>query len=57
MLNYLIAMADVGGDLRAAGAQPQRDLGLAGLVNLGLVGFFAVGAYASALPPGAARRS
>ena len=35
--------------LRAAGARPQLIWGMAGMVNLGLVGFFAFGAYVSAL--------
>src|SRR5258706_14967887 len=49
MENYLIAMA-VSGCLYALMALGvNMTWGLAGMVNLGLIGFFAVGAYISAL--------
>ena len=49
MENYLIAMAVSAGIYALMALGVNVIWGLAGMVNLGLVGFFAVGAYASAL--------
>ncbi|HJU23064.1 MAG TPA: branched-chain amino acid ABC transporter permease, partial [Casimicrobiaceae bacterium] len=49
MENYLIAMAVSGGIYALMALGVNVIWGFAGMVNLGLVGFFAVGAYASAL--------
>lgn len=49
MENYLIAMAVSGGIYALMALGVNVMWGFAGMVNLGLVGFFAVGAYASAL--------
>ncbi len=49
MENYLIAMAVSGGIYALMALGVNVIWGFAGMVNLGLVGFFAVGAYVSAL--------
>ena len=49
MENYLIAMAVSAGIYALMALGVNVIWGLAGMVNLGLVGFFAVGAYVSAL--------
>ena len=49
MENYLIAMAVSGGIYALMALGVNVMWGFAGMVNLGLVGFFAVGAYVSAL--------
>ena len=49
MENYVIAMAVSGGIYALMALGVNVMWGFAGMVNLGLVGFFAVGAYASAL--------
>lgn len=49
MENYLIAMAVSAGIYALMALGVNVIWGMAGMVNLGLVGFFAVGAYASAL--------
>lgn len=49
MSNYLIAMAVTGGLYALMAIGVNLTWGLAGMVNLGLIGFFAVGAYTSAL--------
>ena len=49
MENYLLAMAVFAGCYALMALGLHLIFGLAGMVNLGLVGFFAVGAYASAL--------
>ena len=49
MTNYLIAMAVTGGLYALMVIGVNLTWGLAGMVNLGLIGFFAVGAYTSAL--------
>jgi len=49
MVNYLIAMATFAGIYGLLALSLNLIWGLAGMVNLGLAGFFAVGAYASAL--------
>ena len=49
MENYLLAMAVFAGCYALMALGLNLIFGLAGMVNLGLVGFFAVGAYASAL--------
>ncbi|MEJ0068403.1 MAG: branched-chain amino acid ABC transporter permease [Pseudomonadota bacterium] len=49
MLNYLIAMATFAGIYGLLALSLNLAWGLAGMINLGLAGFFAVGAYASAL--------
>ncbi|HEX3952077.1 MAG TPA: branched-chain amino acid ABC transporter permease [Stellaceae bacterium] len=49
MVNYLTAMAVIGGLYALMALGVNLTWGIAGMVNLGLIGFFAVGAYASAL--------
>jgi branched-chain amino acid transport system permease protein len=49
MLNYLLAMATFAGIYGLLALSLNVIWGLTGMVNLGLAGFFAVGAYASAL--------
>lgn len=49
MENYLIAMATLAGIYGLLALSLNLIWGLTGMVNLGLAGFFAVGAYASAL--------
>ncbi len=49
MENYLVAMAVFAGFYALMALGLNVIFGLAGMVNLGLVGFFAIGAYASAL--------
>ena len=49
MINYLVAMAVSAGIYALMALGLNVIWGMAGLVNLGLVGFFAVGAYVSAL--------
>jgi branched-chain amino acid transport system permease protein len=49
MENYLIAMAVTGGIYALMALGLNVIWGFAGMVNLGLIGFFAVGAYATAL--------
>lgn len=49
MANYLPAMAAFAGFYALMALGLNMIFGLAGMVNLGLVGFFAIGAYASAL--------
>jgi branched-chain amino acid transport system permease protein len=49
MVNYLIAMATFASIYGLLALSLNLIWGLAGMVNLGLAGFFAVGAYASAL--------
>lgn len=49
MLNYLLFIATVGGIYGLLALSLNLIWGGAGMVNLGLAGFFAVGAYASAL--------
>ncbi len=49
MTNYLVAMAVTGGLYALMALGVNLTWGLAGMVNLGLIGFFAVGAYTSAL--------
>ena len=49
MANYLIAMTVTGGLYTLMALGVNLTWGLAGMVNLGLIGFFAVGAYTSAL--------
>ena len=49
MENYLLAMAVFAGFYALMALGLNVIFGLAGMVNLGLVGFFAIGAYASAL--------
>jgi branched-chain amino acid transport system permease protein len=49
MENYLLAMAVFAGFYALMALGLNVIFGLAGMINLGLVGFFAVGAYASAL--------
>jgi branched-chain amino acid transport system permease protein len=49
MENYLIAMAVSAGIYALTSLGMNVVWGMAGMINLGLVGFFAVGAYASAL--------
>lgn len=49
MENYLLAMAVFAGLYALMALGLNVIWGLAGMVNLGLAGFFAVGAYASAL--------
>jgi len=49
MVNYLIAMAVSAGIYALMALGVNVIWGFAGMVNLGLVGFFAVGAYVSAL--------
>src|SRR5258706_210668 len=49
MENYLIAMAVTGCLYALMSLGVNMTWGLAGMVNLGLIGFFAVGAYISAL--------
>lgn len=49
MLNYLIFIATTGGIYALLALSLNLIWGATGMVNLGLVGFFAVGAYASAL--------
>ena len=49
MINYLIAMAVQAGIYALMALGLNVIWGMAGMINLGLVGFFAVGAYVSAL--------
>ena len=49
MLSYLLFIATVGGIYGLLALSLNLIWGGAGMVNLGLAGFFAVGAYASAL--------
>ncbi|MCX7325284.1 MAG: branched-chain amino acid ABC transporter permease [Hyphomicrobiales bacterium] len=49
MLNYIIFILVVAGVYALLAQSLTLSWGLAGLVNLGLVGFFAIGAYASAM--------
>ena len=49
MLNYLLFIATIGGIYGLLALSLNLIWGGAGMVNLGLAGFFAVGAYASAL--------
>jgi branched-chain amino acid transport system permease protein len=49
MLNYLLFIATIGGIYALLALSLNLIWGGAGMVNLGLAGFFAVGAYASAL--------
>ena len=49
MENYLVAMAVSAGIFALMALGLNVIWGMAGLINLGLVGFFAVGAYVSAL--------
>ena len=50
MENYLIAMATFGCFYALMALGPRTSCGgMAGMINLGLVGFFAFGAYVSAL--------
>jgi len=49
MENYLVAMAVSAGIFALMALGMNVIWGMAGLINLGLVGFFAVGAYVSAL--------
>src|SRR6185369_5294594 len=49
MLNYLLFIATIGGVYALLALSLNLIWGGAGMVNLGLAGFFAVGAYASAL--------
>jgi branched-chain amino acid transport system permease protein len=49
MLNYLLFIATIGGIYAMLALSLNLIWGGAGMVNLGLAGFFAVGAYASAL--------
>ena len=49
MENYLLAMAVFAGFYALMALGLNVIFGLAGMINLGLVGFFAIGAYASAL--------
>lgn len=49
MLNYIIFILVVAGIYALLAQSLTLSWGLAGLVNLGLVGFFAIGAYASAM--------
>ena len=49
MLSYLLFIATVGGVYGLLALSLNLIWGGAGMVNLGLAGFFAVGAYASAL--------
>ena len=49
MDNYLVAMATFAGIYALLALGLNLIWGMAGMINLGLVGFFAVGAYASAL--------
>ncbi len=49
MENYLLAMAVFAGCTALMALGLNVIFGLAGMINLGLVGFFAIGAYASAL--------
>ena len=49
MLNYLLFLATIGGIYALLALSLNLIWGGAGMVNLGLAGFFAVGAYASAL--------
>ena len=49
MENYLLAMAVFAGCYALMALGLNLIFGLAGMINLGLVGFFAIGAYASAL--------
>jgi len=49
MINYLLAMATFAGIYGLLALSLNLIWGLTGMVNLGLAGFFAVGAYASAL--------
>ena len=49
MENYLIAMAVSAGIFALMALGLNVIWGMAGMINLGLVGFFAVGAYVSAL--------
>ena len=54
MLNYLLFIATIGGVYALLALSLNLIWGGAGMVNLGLAGFFAVGAYASALATTAA---
>ena len=49
MLSYLLFIATIGGIYALLALSLNLIWGGAGMVNLGLAGFFAVGAYASAL--------
>ena len=49
MENYLVAMAVFAGFYALMALGLNMIWGLAGMVNLGLVGFFAIGAYTTAL--------
>jgi len=49
MENYLIAMAVIGGIYALMSLGLNVIWGMAGMVNLGLIGFFAVGAYGTAI--------
>jgi branched-chain amino acid transport system permease protein len=49
MLNYIVFILVVAGIYALLAQSLTLSWGLAGLVNLGLVGFFAIGAYASAM--------
>ena len=49
MEHYLVAMAVTAGIYALMALGMNVIWGMAGLINLGLVGFFAVGAYVSAL--------
>ena len=60
MTDYLVAMAVIAGLYALMALGLNLIWGLAGMINLGLAGFFAVGAYATALltkAGGADRRS
>ena len=56
MENYLVAMAIFAGFYALMALGLNSCWGMAGMINLGLVGFFAVGAYVSALATSSARR-
>ncbi|MEM7025451.1 MAG: hypothetical protein AAF637_23105 [Pseudomonadota bacterium] len=49
MTNYIIAMATFAGIYGLMALGLNVIWGMAGMINLGLVGFFAVGAYSTAL--------
>ena len=53
MLSYLIFTLTIGGIYALLALSLNLVWGGAGMVNLGLAGFFAVGAYASAIATGA----
>jgi len=50
MLSYLVFLLVVGGIYALLAQSLMLAWGMTGLVNLGLAGFFAIGAYASAMP-------